>query len=128
MFKTETTLPSERIAQAFSPENLRLLGHRLIDLLSSHLTQVEASREQVLNWNGPAENIARASQILAEAPQDPPSPEVLAERFEGLVREMLARGHNLHDPRYIGHQVPAPVPLAGLFDALGSMTNQVMAI
>ena len=45
MFNTDTTLPSERIAQAFSPENLRLLGHRLIDLLSSHLTQVEASRE-----------------------------------------------------------------------------------
>ncbi|HAA70033.1 MAG TPA: pyridoxal-dependent decarboxylase [Planctomycetaceae bacterium] len=128
MFKTDTTLPSERIAQAFSPANLRLLGHRLIDLLSSHLTQVEASREQVLNWNGPAGNIARASQILAEAPQDPPSPEALAERFETLAGEMLARGHNLHDPRYIGHQVPAPVPLAGLFDALGSITNQVMAI
>ncbi len=41
---------------------------------------------------------------------------------------MLDRGLNLHDPRYIGHQVPAPVPLAGLFDAVGSVTNQVMAI
>ena len=41
---------------------------------------------------------------------------------------MLDRGHNLHDPRYIGHQVPASVPLAGLFDAVGSVTNQVMAI
>jgi glutamate/tyrosine decarboxylase-like PLP-dependent enzyme len=41
---------------------------------------------------------------------------------------MLSRGHNLHDPRYVGHQVPAPVPLAGLFDAVGSVTNQVMAI
>jgi L-2,4-diaminobutyrate decarboxylase len=41
---------------------------------------------------------------------------------------MLARGLNLHDPRYIGHQVPASVPLAGLFDAVGSVTNQVMAI
>ena len=41
---------------------------------------------------------------------------------------MLSRGHNLHDPRYVGHQVPAPIPLAGLFDAVGSVTNQVMAI
>jgi L-2,4-diaminobutyrate decarboxylase len=41
---------------------------------------------------------------------------------------MLERGLNLHDPRYIGHQVPAPVPLGGLFDAVGSVTNQVMAI
>ena len=41
---------------------------------------------------------------------------------------MLQRGLNLHDPRYIGHQVPASVPLGGLFDAVGSVTNQVMAI
>jgi len=40
---------------------------------------------------------------------------------------MLSRGHNLHDPRYLGHQVPAPLPLAGLLDAVGSVTNQVMA-
>ena len=48
--------------------------------------------------------------------------------FARLVKIMLERGLNLHDPRYIGHQVPAPVPLAGLFDAVGSVTNQVMAI
>ena len=41
---------------------------------------------------------------------------------------MLARGHNLHHPHYVGHQVPPAVPLSGLFDALGSVTNQVMAI
>ena len=41
---------------------------------------------------------------------------------------MLSRGLNLHDPRYIGHQVPAPSRWPGLFDAVGSVTNQVMAI
>ncbi len=51
-----------------------------------------------------------------------------ADRFSGLVKIMLERGLNLHDPRYIGHQVPAPVPLGGLFDAVGSVTNQCMAI
>ena len=52
----------------------------------------------------------------------------LSARFGDLVQIMLERGLNLHDPRYIGHQVPAPVPVAGLFDAVGSVTNQVMAI
>ncbi|MGH7202251.1 MAG: pyridoxal phosphate-dependent decarboxylase family protein, partial [Planctomycetaceae bacterium] len=56
------------------------------------------------------------------------TPHALADRFTALVETMLARGHNLHDPRYVGHQVPAPVPIAGLFDAVGSVTNQVMAI
>ena len=41
---------------------------------------------------------------------------------------MLAHGHNLHHPRYIGHQVAASLPLAGLMDAVGSVTNQAMAI
>jgi L-2,4-diaminobutyrate decarboxylase len=41
---------------------------------------------------------------------------------------MLARGQNLHHPHYVGHQVPAPVPLAGLFDLVGAVTNQCMAI
>jgi L-2,4-diaminobutyrate decarboxylase len=40
----------------------------------------------------------------------------------------LARGQNLHHPRYIGHQVPPPVPVAGLFDALSAVANHVMAI
>ncbi len=35
---------------------------------------------------------------------------------------------NLHHPRYVGHQVPASIPLAALFDQIGSATNQVMAI
>ena len=40
----------------------------------------------------------------------------------------LGRGQNLHHRRYLGHQVPPPVPLAALFDAVGAATNQVMAI
>ncbi len=57
-----------------------------------------------------------------------PNAETLGKRFGELVNEMLSRGHNLHDPRYLGHQVPASIPLAGLFDAVGAVTNQVMAI
>ena len=49
-------------------------------------------------------------------------------RIAELARESLARGQNLHHPHYVGHQVPAPVPLAALFDLVGSATNQVMAI
>jgi len=113
----------ERLQAAFSPETLRNTGHRLIDLLASHLDKVQKSEGRVLNWAEPTENVQRAADWLHSSGSEP-----LAERFEQLVREMLARGHNLHDPRYIGHQVPAPVPLAGLFDAVGSVTNQVMAV
>lgn len=90
---------------------------------------MESSQGRVLNWNPPPANIAAAASFLRRGDNEPArSPESIAERFVTLARTMLDRGHNLHDPRYIGHQVPASLPLAGLFDAVGSVTNQVMAI
>lgn len=119
---------SEKIQQAFSPDNLRELGHRLADVLASHMNAVQGSTGSVLNWNEPAENCRLAHQFLDGKSPSQGASKPLADRFEELVSEMLARGHNLHDPRYIGHQVPASIPLAGLFDAVGSVTNQVMAV
>lgn len=121
-----------RIADAFSPQNLQSLAHRLAELLGSHMTDVVASGGNVLNWADPQENTARAAGFLdgngLESSAADSAALTLEDRFERLVSEMLSRGHNLHDPRYIGHQVPAPVPIAGLFDAVGAVTNQVMAI
>lgn len=118
--------PHSRIREAFSSDNLQTLAHRLADIVGEHMSRVAQCDGSVLNWQNPPENIARARSILDAAPDDVASD--LAGRFESIVREMLQRGQNLHDPRYIGHQVPAPVPIAGLFDAVGAITNQVMAI
>ena len=46
----------------------------------------------------------------------------------GSSRRCSTAGMNLHHPRYIGHQVAASLPLAGLLDAVGAITNQAMAI
>jgi L-2,4-diaminobutyrate decarboxylase len=116
-----------RIEAAYDPELLRTAGHRLIDLLADHLSKAEASQGPVLPWHEPAENVRAAADFLKEAVGSGAGREALANRFAGLVQTMLSRGHNLHDPRYIGHQVAASSPLAGLFDAVGSVTNQVMA-
>lgn len=117
----------ERIRLAYDPTLLLTTGQRLVEQLSNHLASVESSTGNVLNWAAPLDNIARAGRMADEWDASAGSEQVAA-RFESLVNEMLSRGHNLHDPRYVGHQVPAPVPLAGLFDAVGSVTNQVMAI
>lgn len=85
----------------------------------------------VLNWNSPDSSIALAESWLRNSPADVPaaaSRADLAERLNGILSQMLRSGQNLHHPHYIGHQVPASVPLAGLFDAVSSVTNQVMAV
>jgi L-2,4-diaminobutyrate decarboxylase len=117
----------ERIRLAYDPALLQTAGEHLAKELARHLASVQASEGRVLNWALPEENIARAAH-LADGAGDSTDPTELIPRFERLVAEMLARGHNLHDPRYVGHQVPPPIPLAGLFDAIGSVTNQVMAV
>ncbi len=118
-----------RIRAAFSPNLLRDLGHQLADQLSQHLSAVQHSEGRVLNWGEPLDYIHQAGKPLDEQVNaGPHSQGNVTARFEALVNEMLSHGHNLHDPRYIGHQVPAPVPVAGWFDAVGSVTNQVMAI
>lgn len=117
----------ERIRLAYSPELLRAAAERMAVLVSQHLASVQASQGRVLNWAEPLDNISRARE-LADRGSESPDPTELVSRIERLIGEMLARGHNLHDPRYVGHQVPAPIPLAGIFDAVGSVTNQVMAV
>lgn len=114
--------PAERIAAAYDPPTFADLARRLASLLEEHFQRVARREGAVLNWHPPADNVAGAAGWL-----DAPGPPT-AQRFESIIREMLARGHNLHHPRYIGHQVPASAPLAALFDFVGSATNQVMAI
>ena len=117
----QLTAARRRIAAAYDPGLLEDAGRRLSGLLAANLARAERSEGPVLPWAEPSEAVREARAFLTAGGDG-------EARFAGLVQEMLERGLNLHDPRYIGHQVPAPVPLAGLFDAVGSVTNQCMAI
>jgi len=124
----ETCQARWRVQLAYDPELLRTAGHRLIDLLADNLRKVEACGGKVLPWRDPAKEVREAAAMLASAGRSPAGRDALACHFARIVQVMLDHGHNLHDPRYIGHQVAASLPLAGLFDAVGSVTNQAMAI
>ena len=123
MLPEELTAARQRIAAAYDPMLLEDAGHRLAERLAANLARAERADGAVLPWADPPEAIRDARSML-----DGDRTTSVLERFSQLTQTMLDRGLNLHDPRYIGHQVPAPVPLAGLFDAVGSVTNQVMAI
>lgn len=146
-----------RIQAAYDPQLFQDAGRKLADLLAEHLQLVQNSGSVVLNWADPRDSLQRALQTLipgasgSAATQPAPQPQRgtgstaapinlpgsaesaesrahLVDHFAELVGLALSRGHNLHDPRYVGHQVPPPVPIAGLFDSIGAVTNQPMAI
>ncbi len=106
-------------------------GALLTESMSQHLRGVQSGEGPVQRWAAPIENIQLASQILAESQGTsgpPKDAKTLVDRFAELVRVSLERGQNLHHPHYIGHQVPAPLPLAGWFDAVTTLTNQVQGV
>lgn len=119
-----------RIASAYSPEAFESVAAELTTTLTKQLQAVESRSTKVLNWSDPAKLVAYARQCL----DNPKLASANAANHSTpthagvLARDTLARGQNMHHPHYVGHQVPAPVPLAGLFDLIGSVTNQVMAI
>ena len=121
----------ERIAAAYDPNGLEAAGTRLIATLSDHFRRVQSRDAKVLNWNEPAELVAQARRWLDAGERGSPrgtDDATVASSLAELARASLARGQNLHHPHYVGHQVPASVPLAALFDLIGSITNQAMAI
>ena len=115
-------IAQQRLRAVYDPQQFRAAAEQWGELLATHLERVQQRETRVLNWAEPVANIAEAERWLDGVSTEPSA------RFADIVRQMLDCGHNLHHPRYIGHQVPAPVPIAGLFDAVGSVTNQVMAI
>lgn len=122
-------------AAAYSAELFEALAQQWQQGLSEHLDAVLHRDASVLNWNDPAELVQRADRMMRESSglsgiggPGVPATEQLSDRFRDLLSVMLSHSQNLHHPRYIGHQVPAPVPAAGLFDAVGSVTNQPMAV
>ncbi len=69
-----------RIRAAYDPELLRSAGAELSNQLADHLSRIERSRESVLNWNEPEENIAIANSRLDGSPLSPDDRQSLADR------------------------------------------------
>jgi L-2,4-diaminobutyrate decarboxylase len=122
---TDLTAARSRITAAYDAATLQEAGQSLIRTLADHLGRVEARETKVLNWNQPETLIREARAFLERRPDERAD---VPARVAEIALETLARGQNLHHPHYVGHQVPAPLPLAGLFDLVGAVTNQVMAI
>jgi len=116
-----TLLP---IDYAWSPDRFAELSAIWREQLTAHLASVQTGEGPVLSWEDPSVNVRAAAELMNGGAGN----KSIAQRFRELVSQILRSGQNLHHPRYIGHQVPASTPLAALFDAVGSVTNQVMAI
>ncbi len=101
---------------AYDPEEFRQLAHTVVDMLADYLHQSQSGQGPVLPPATP--------QALLEAWPPPGEPLALLE----TLRRALQQSNHLHHPRYMGHQVSAPLPTAALCDLVGSLLNNGTAV
>jgi L-2,4-diaminobutyrate decarboxylase len=108
------------IAAAYDPERFRADGHRLIDQLGAYLARAERRDDApVLPWVDPAANLARwPATFPAGGGAD----------LNAVLGRIVDESIRLHHPRYLGHQVPPPLPAAALADLVAALLNNGMAV
>lgn len=104
---------------AYSPDAFRQQAHALVDLLADHLQQAQAGGDRVLQYTEPDEQLAFWQTDFA----GPVSPDPLP-----LFRDIMARSIHLHNPRFMGHQISPPLPLASLTGLLTGVLNQGVGV
>lgn len=108
------------IVRAYDPERFRADGHAVVDALADHLAAcIPGDDRPVIPWVAPADSLA---QWPADFPDEP------GETLPGVLGRTAAGSIRLHHPRYLGHQVPPPVPGAALADATAALLNNGMAV
>ncbi len=108
------------IAAAYDAERFREEGHRLIDRMADRLEQATGRDEEpVLPWLAPEVVVAGWATEFSDEP---------VEDLVDCLERTAAGSIRLHHPRYLGHQVPPPVPGAALADAATALLNNGMAV
>lgn len=106
--------------EAFSPENFRMNGHALVDRLADYLRDaMNRSYDQVQPWKNPEVNLADWPSDFSNGP---------SAGFSDFIEKILRDSIRLHHPRYMGHQVSAPLPHAALLDFVGALLNNCMVV
>lgn len=112
-------MSSPHLTAAYDAERFRQQGHQLVDQLADYLARTTGRSGPVLPWAPPATNLER---FPASFPTEPSGD------FSAFIARVLEHSHHLHHPRYVGHQVTAPLPLAALCDLVSSLLNNGMAV
>lgn len=108
----------DTIPQPYQPTEVKKIGAVLIQVLEKYYQECYQAKGRSVPELNPSHLIE-----LAQSSLNNPS-----RSFTELAELVLSLGHRLHDPRYMGHQVPPVIPVSALFDILGTAANQGAAV
>ncbi len=104
--------------KAYDPESFRKSGHELVDLIADYLNDALINETgKVINWNHPDEEYKYWENYLEKNTST-----------NDFFKDIIQHSIHLHHPKYLGHQVSAPVPISTLAGLLSSVLNNGMAV
>jgi L-2,4-diaminobutyrate decarboxylase len=113
-------MPESKTPLPFDPDEFRSEGHKLVDILSDYLHDALSGKKMaVLPWNEPDDLAEAFSFESGEGEKEP------ADLF---FKRIIEQSIHIHHPRYIGHQVTAPLPLTVLAQFCTTLLNNGAAI
>ncbi len=110
-------MTNDPLRQAYDADTFRTTGHALIDELADWLasSQTPAPDTPVVDYREPADTYTFWQEQLQQA--DAP-----------LWQNVLQQSMNVHHPRYMGHQISPPLPVAALAGLVSDLLNNGMAV
>ncbi len=110
-------MENKLLQSAYSPEYFRKRGHQLIDQLADHLDNtLNGKSDKVILWNLPEDEYIFWKNYLVKGDNSQ------------LFPEIVKHTTHVHNPKYIGHQVSPPAPLASLSGLISALLNNGMAV
>lgn len=108
------------INKAFSATEFKTNAYKVVDILADYLEKAEnRTLDNVLPPVTPEEMLEKWSGDFPEEPGGD---------FTALINKTIELSNHLHHPRYVGHQVTSPLPLASLCSLVGSLLNNGNAV
>jgi len=107
----------------YDPELFRRQGHQVVEALAAYLDSALAGELPVLPLRAPLELAEQYRGSLPLEPADDPEAEI-----GRCLEQVIGQSIHLHHPGYMGHQLPAVLPVAALADLISSLLNNSAAI
>ncbi len=112
---------TKSLSEAFDSSSFRKTGYKLIDTISDYLELVERGKSSfpVLPYKTPSEMYSFWENDFNNSENS---------GIEDFFKVIIENSIHLHNPKYLGHQVPPVLPLAALTDFLSSFLNNATGV
>ena len=107
------------IQKSFSPDSFREQAHQMVDLLADYLSSSQNRKNPTIPFQAPEETLAFWEADFAEGVNENPT---------DFFKKVIDKSTQLHNPRYMGHQVGVIAPIAATASMLTSLLNNGMAV